>query len=53
MFDASTAELLVQQDLLGSPRSDASRFELSFQEGARRNQIAVLARGHIAGHPAS
>lgn len=29
MFDASTTELLAQLELLGSPSSDASRFELS------------------------
>lgn len=46
MFDASTAELLAQLDLLGSSSSDASRSDLSFQECARRKRMAAFARGH-------
>lgn len=53
MFDASTAELLAQLDLLGTSSSAASRSELSFQECARRKRMAAFARGHTAGCAAS
>ena len=51
VFDASTAELLAQLDLLGSPSSDASRYD--FPPHERPNRMIVFAQGHILERAAS